>query len=85
MNKGPTINSTASFVEVEKLRKKLLESFSEIDELKSMVQQLSMENNKLKSRIEPDPAFDFDVQLLVLFNINLHNCVKQINYFNYFF
>ena len=60
MNKGSAI---ASHVEVENLRKKLLESFSEIDELKSMVQQLSVENTKLKSRIEPDPELDYDVPL----------------------
>lgn len=64
VNKGPSITAAgASYAEVENLRKKLLESFSEIDELKSMVERLSMENNKLKSRIEPDPAFDFDVPL----------------------
>lgn len=50
-------------MEVENLRKKLLESFSEIDELKSMVEQLSVENTKLKSRIEPDPNLDYDVPL----------------------
>lgn len=48
------------------MRKKLLQSFSEIDELKTMVQHLSVENYKLKSRIEPADSFDFDVPLYVI-------------------
>lgn len=45
--------ATAATVEVENLKKVLMESFSEINELKTIVQQLSVENNHLKARIEP--------------------------------
>lgn len=51
----PPENSKA-IVEVENLKKVLMESFSEINELKTMVQQLSVENDHLKARIEPTEA-----------------------------
>lgn len=62
MQRGGGPNSTPN-MEVENLRRKLLESFSEIDELKSMVEKLSFENDQLKSRIDPDSIGDLDVPL----------------------